>query len=440
MASGADTSTLRLEKSFPLVAAHTRLRQAHDLWHKTAEAYPFPEDFVLNLNQLIVTLRQVTFMLQKQKARIEDFDEWYEAGWRQKMKADPQMVWLHDARNTIEKVGDLDIASTAMVTIIAGWLDGPYSEFEVPPHVGPAEIAADLEGFDLPERVRKEGLLKVERRWVASDLPGHELTDVCAHGYGVLATMLSEAHERLGVKMQTFGGETHEGRHDRVAHLGGRLPCMLMTREARTAHVHLPSGNLIELGQEEVEWGERDAAIFEARSAEMLIDFETAFSGFDASDPFEIGARLSSVARRVLAHEGHHDSFALFFSADGQPLGITKLGFEDQAGKYLSFRSLADQAERSGADTVIFIGEVWTAQLRDGETPATMVRASERPDREEALVVQVATAEGRQRTYETLFSRDGDGRPVLGQTLVVDKELNASFLPLRQMWRRRRKT
>ena len=59
---------LRSEKSCPLPVTHTRLHQAHELWHRAADAYPDPEDFVLNLNQLLVTLRQVTFMLQTEKA------------------------------------------------------------------------------------------------------------------------------------------------------------------------------------------------------------------------------------------------------------------------------------------------------------------------------------------------------------------------------------
>ncbi|MFL5898465.1 MAG: hypothetical protein ACJ76D_08400 [Solirubrobacterales bacterium] len=46
-------------------------------------AIPHPEEFVLNLNQLITTLRQVTFMLQTQKTKISGFEEWYEVGWRE---------------------------------------------------------------------------------------------------------------------------------------------------------------------------------------------------------------------------------------------------------------------------------------------------------------------------------------------------------------------
>lgn len=74
-------------------------------------------------------------MLQNKKEKIADFDAWYEEGWRKRMKADPIMAWLNDARTKVEHIGDLDLASTAVVTVIANWIDGPYAVFEVPPHV-----------------------------------------------------------------------------------------------------------------------------------------------------------------------------------------------------------------------------------------------------------------------------------------------------------------
>jgi hypothetical protein len=434
-----DREALRIEKSCPLASAHTRLRQAHDLWHRTVASYAVPEDFVLNLNNLITTLRQVTFMLQTQKASIPDFEEWYVHGWRRRMQQDPIMVWLHDARTKIEHVGDLDVASTALVTVIASWLDGPYAVFEVPPHIGPEEIASNFSSADIPDPLRKEGLLKVERQWVSNDLPEHELTDVCAHGYGVVSTILAEAHERLGIEMRTFGGETHEGPHHRSAQSGGRLPCMLISREERTAHLHLGKGDLVDLEEVEIDMEITDerAALFLRRSEQMLIDPKSAFAFGPDEDPLDVAGRLSTLACRNLAHDGYHDSLAFFFGEGNELLGITQLNFSDQAEKYLAFRNIASEAERSGAATVIQVGEVWEARVDKKDVSPTMKRASERPDRSEALSVIAATSDGRERTYSTPFTRDGAGKPVLGKTRALEgpKQLNASFLPLKAMWR-----
>jgi hypothetical protein len=431
-------SELKQERKCPFESAHTRLRQAHDLWHQLAASYAVPEDFVRNLNQLIVTLRQVTFMLQRQKEKISDFDTWYEEGWRERMKADPMMAWLHDARTKIEHVGDLDLASTAKVTVVASWLDGPYAEFDVQPHVGPREIAEQFDSDEIPDRLRKEGLLKVERRWVSDDLPEHKLTDVCAHGYGVLATILSEAHEHLGIQMRTFGAESHEGRHDRMAHLGGRLPCMLLTREERTAHLHFAKGDLVELEQVDVdvEFTPQRMDFFKRRSEEMLVDPETALRFKPDEDPLDIGGKLSRLACRTLVHDGYHDPLTFFLDSANNLIGITKLNFEDQAEKYLAFRGMADEAEKCGADTVIHVGEVWEAKIKKESISTSMPRASERPDRTEALCVMVATSDGRERVYGTPFTRNSKNWPVVGETEVQEggNRINASFLPLRKMW------
>jgi hypothetical protein len=399
-------------------------------------SYPDPDEFVLQLNQLLVTLRQVAFMVERQKRRIPGFEpRWNE--WDRRMKDDKLMAWLRSARNFVEKEGDLDIASTAKVSIIASWLDGPYREFDVPPLASPDEIASMFEVEDLPEEVRKEGVLSVERRWVARDLPDHEITDVCAYGYGVLSTLLAEAHQHFGFQMRTFSGETHAGKHHRTAHLGGRLPCMLVTREARTAHVHLAKGKLVWLESREVAFEPGDEQRFRERSEAMTIA-PTALAPRPGDDPLDWGARWSSVARRTLAHDGFHLPLAFLFDSEGNALSGVRMTFEDQAEKYLAFRRLAGDVDRLGAHTVIVISEMWGASVPIAEIGPRMKRASERTDRTESLVVVVATADGRHRSYHSPFTRDKQGRPVLGETEVIEdkREVFPSLVPLQDVWSR----
>ena len=51
----------------PVPSAHRRLMDCHVHWHAAADAYMEPESFRLNLNALIQSLRNVTFLLQSQK-------------------------------------------------------------------------------------------------------------------------------------------------------------------------------------------------------------------------------------------------------------------------------------------------------------------------------------------------------------------------------------
>ncbi len=430
-----DGNRLRAEKSCPLPEAHTRLHQAHDLWHRAAAAYADPDEFVLVLNQLLVTLRQVTFMLQKRKAEIPDFAAWYDA-WRERMASDPLMIWLRDARNTVEKVGDLDLASTARVTMIADWVDHRYVDLEVPAALDPAAIATLFSGERLPEPVRKEGLLRVERRWVSRDLPDYELTEVCAHGYGVMSTIVAEAHERLGYAMHTFSGETHAGKYERVAHLGGRLPCMVMTAEQRTAQVKLASGALVAAETLAIPRDSDDDAKLWAERMDKLAVARGAVAPRQGEDVLDWGGRWMSVARRVLATDGYHLPHAFLFDDAQQTVAMMELEFEDQAEKMLAIERVAREVDRLGAVTVILIDEAWMASAPDDGVDEHTVPARDRPDRTEGLVLIVATSDGRRRTYVCPFTRDGEGHPVLGETKVDTAEQFALLRPIEAVWAR----
>ena len=71
----------------PIVHAHRRLLDCHELWHAAQENYMEPEAFRLNLNSLIQGLRSVTWLLQKQKAALPDFSQWY-AKWQELARQD----------------------------------------------------------------------------------------------------------------------------------------------------------------------------------------------------------------------------------------------------------------------------------------------------------------------------------------------------------------
>jgi len=73
--------------------------------------------FLANLNATIEALRNVTFVVQKEKAAFKDFDAWYTP--RQEiLKADATANWLNQARVTIVHQGDLESSSHAEVRIV----------------------------------------------------------------------------------------------------------------------------------------------------------------------------------------------------------------------------------------------------------------------------------------------------------------------------------
>lgn len=126
----------------PLLGVHARLDDLHTLWHEAVSHYQAPERFRTFLNAAIQAARNVTFVLQKQKESIPGFDTWYEP-WRDRLKEDPVMRWIVEARNRVVKAGDLQVTSQAKVSIVAGYDDLPSIEMEVDPLL-PLDAVADL--------------------------------------------------------------------------------------------------------------------------------------------------------------------------------------------------------------------------------------------------------------------------------------------------------
>jgi hypothetical protein len=239
----------KVEKYCPIPDTHSRLHQAHRLWHQTLSEYSDPEGFSTNLNATIQALRSITFVLQKEHRAIPNFEEWY-AEWRERLKQDPAMKWLITARNQIEKQGDLSTHSLATISVLAGW-DGHtvIAKQVVNPLTTAGELLKMSENLDLPSDVRRDGVLVIERSWVVKDVPDRELLELLAYCYGVLSTLVGDGHKQCGLIMKSVLETDSSLKIVGGEHLGGRLPCMVAPLEARTLHIHLGVDKMITPGR-----------------------------------------------------------------------------------------------------------------------------------------------------------------------------------------------
>jgi hypothetical protein len=229
----------------PIPSTHSRLQQAHRLWHQAADSYTDPSGFRANLNSTLESLRSVTWVLQKEHQAVEGFKEWYES-WQERMRNDPIMRWLVEARNKVIKQGELEARSTARATI-RSYDDHAILELEVSPIAETQMIAADIATNRLsllPPQLKSSAFLTVERRWVVEDLPDHEVLEALSHCYGVLSQIVAEAHERANARFVVCDASTGEVNIP-TKHLGGKLPCMVLDRDHRTVLVSLASGQLV---------------------------------------------------------------------------------------------------------------------------------------------------------------------------------------------------
>ena len=166
-----------------------RLEDLAHLLQGCSETYFDPDLFRRNTNQFLQTARTVTFIIQKNKADIPDFDSWYGKqvldGWAQ----DQVMTWAKDARNTIEKEGDLDINSTLKVSLIYSYLE--EEDLAVP--CGRSELLGagvkQLVRFaqkHLPTGVADAAGIRIERSWITTGLDSLELLQALVYVYSRL--------------------------------------------------------------------------------------------------------------------------------------------------------------------------------------------------------------------------------------------------------------
>lgn len=422
---------MRWEKTCPLPKTHTRLRQVHDLWHEAATAYPDPDEFTLKLNACVQAARTVTFVLQKEHSKSERFEAWYGA-WQSRIRTDPLMRWLVEARNTIEKEGDLETHSEAVVSLAAGAYEQVLKKMQLPPLLPPELVAAAIDVKGLDEGMRRDGVLIVERRWAVDDLPDDELLDVLGHCYGVLAAVVREAHARLGVTMRTFGGELHGLRHDRADHPTGRLPCMTATRELRTAYWHLGLDGLLEYEVSATELHRDDASLQESSTRYgPELGRHRVHPGMPVEEQAEA---MHRIGRRVLQVDGFHRAYAWLHAA-GKPVAQLILDSEDQQDKVVKTRLLAADVDRLGADVVFFVAETWLAEPVAPDDPRFKLRAGDRDDRREALVSYLLRRDGPQLMWASVFTRTSDGQIVFAEPSKTEFSDVSIFEPVLRVWR-----
>jgi hypothetical protein len=400
----------RLEKSCPLPATHTRLHHVHEHWHRTAADYADPDDFVTNLNAALVMLRSVTNVLNKEQSRIPDFEAWYTPHIER--YKDPVMRWLVKARNFVEKQGDLELHSQARVTLLGSYGEPPQADILVPPLLTQHEIA-QLIAPRFSDEAKRSGLLAVERRWVAADLPEHELLDVLAYGYGVIAEIVADAHKQCGFLMQTFGDEAHEDRPLRRTQLGGRLSCMVAHAKLRTAYVHLAQGEVVEwetrtrsLSRNDVKGWELPEGMLEAVGVHV--------PGTHILDTAE---GLARAAKAFMQHAGYHEPMAWVFETRDDAPEICGLNASDHATQTLMMQSVADEVERLRAEGVVFASEICQSS-GDGDE----------------LLVAAMTDDGGRRQWRSRLSRDAGGHVMMGATVVEDGIVPEFMNAIQRVW------
>jgi hypothetical protein len=420
----------------PIPLTHRRLKHAHLLWHQCLDAYHDPERFLANLNATIEALRNVTFVVQKEKAAFKDFDAWYTP--RQEiLKADATANWLNQARVTIVHQGDLESSSHAEVRIVT-YEEKTLWTGEVPIQT-PAKLILenptllallDTSKDKLPDLA--DSILLIERKWSTKELDGREILSALAHVYGLLADLVLDAHSRLGKLACIPVDEPHpdfRAPHDRT----GLLRCMLAGAEERTERYKTDKETEIVASTESVE-----KSIHVKEINEIVGRYGIDPRGSDAEirnqDPVEFAEWVLKIAKRILRRDKYHDRIMFIRDGEGRWHQINA-DTQDRTEKMVVMQMVASFVENHACDAVVEVGEMWTASIPIELLPG-FKGAEHARDRGELLSVVVVTREGLIRQYTTPFTRGPFGGLKLGDTEEM-KGFHPNYLtPVFRVWQR----
>jgi len=415
----------------PTPSAHARINEAHRMWHQTAANYDDPIAFRANLNACIQALRNVTFVLQKEKSRIPDFDNWYFI-WQDILKKDNILKWLVDARNIIVKEGDLETQSRVKAAILSSYFGSPYYEMNVEPMTPTEDIAAMMASENIPKHLIKNGILRVERKWISTDFPEQELLDVLSHCYGVLSTMIFDAHSHSkAVVPQVFvrykNGKVKQHKES-ITHLDGRLPCMVVEAATRTVLVKLSTNEFLKPKLVKVKNVSKKILI--KRYGDVFANKSR------PNNKREKAMIFLELAKTVLRTDGHHVPI-VFLELKNNRYEIISFELGDQSEKYLMADKLARDVEKKGAKSVMGIAEAWAILPKNNNAPESGP-VEEIPERHEALTVDYLSSDGDEFSFHCIFRREGDSIE-FGDLIESPRSNNLFYTPLRKAWKRSRR-
>lgn len=456
-----ETVTAKAGPPCPTPTAHRRLEEAHRFWHQCLDEYQDPSGFRTNLNACIQALRNVTWVLQKEKDLIPNFNSWYPE-WQAQLKSDPIMRWLLKSRNRIVKEGDLETESRTIARVIISYADAAAEveeglglprqrdddlqsaitsaasnhgdaataeteEVSAPARYSLPQILGMISKLPIPVRVLRQSSLTVERRWVDKALPDREVLDSLAYAFGVLEQLIGDAHDRAGrkhgVAVRHSEGIVLDSRQPRQ----GRLPCMVTSRKVRTL--------VISLNDLRPETGGKSWHVEydEGVAAEALKKYgDVSKPPISPESPVDLLPYFIEVGKQILRRDKEHGWFIHYF-LDGRQVHAEVLMARHNADKRDLAQRVAELVAINGFDGVIVTGEAWVApRLNDAE--GAPIPAGQHPDREEILLIHAEDAAGRRRAVYIPFERRRGRKTTVGEPL--DDSGSFEFLnPVRAVWR-----
>ena len=191
----------------PLHDAHDKLEEAYYFLLMMAFSYHKPNDFRFNLDAFLQALRSVTFMLQKDKSKITDFDDWYTLK-RKEMEVNPYLKNVSDARTIIVHQRSLKAKSKIDVGLYRRRRQKLCISFnDLDPFLESELIFSKMVpqfakiGFIDEEHSALGEQLGIRREWHSEELGDKEVLLTCYEAYISMCDIMIEAHSFFDLQL-----------------------------------------------------------------------------------------------------------------------------------------------------------------------------------------------------------------------------------------------
>lgn len=405
----------------------------HEDIHRAIENYLDVDEFRRYVNSAIQASRSVTWLIQKRKHELRGYDDWYPA-WVASQAQRPVARWAIGARNKIVKEEDLATHSQLRLTYYGERLAEATFVYDVDPLISVPHMLAVL-GEKIDRRPRDiPGWVQIERRWIDSEFPEHELLALIRENYRAIAQVVASAHAASGVS--------------ECAARASRRPCVRSDSEPElfcippgnpvpTAIIDARTGEVSRIGSRLIEKDEARIEVGRERYGEPKF-----FTGRDA---FEDAEDRLALSRMFLEADGYSIPMLTFYGTDGDKRG-GPVHLRRDRPREVMFKHAVDVLGAWQFDSVAHSTEIWLRSedpraqfpLEEGTLPpdTQFYDPPPFPGDREALRVTCLGSDGRALTLTQVFRRTEDG--ILFGAIHRDEDASQvmrMMRPLFERWR-----
>lgn len=326
-----------------------RLKDLSHILDSCSATYFEPERFRINLNNFLQTSRTVTFIIQKNKGTIPDFDSWYQNNVLTTWSDDEVMTWAKNSRNVIEKEGDLEMLSTLNALLIFSYLSEEDIEMDCSQngllYFGVKKLIRFAQKT-LPSSVSDAAVIKIERKWVANSLPAWELL----HAISYIYSRMYECCQLLGAHLDSpIDNKIIQANAVDTLRENSRKVEYVKIRGMGSHHTHIESINYDKGFEPPIE--------IKKQITDSVKNFERPHNLQQAVKQF------SDTAKITFNHYGNHEQMLFMLDKEWAVVSMITTALEDQAEKFIFWRSIGERVSTLNVNSLIWISESWIRDM-----------------------------------------------------------------------------